>query len=201
VKLLFRGLLSLRGWKLSDKPLPLDNKAVIIFAHHTSNWDFTTMIMAKFAYGLKVRYLGKHTLFSKPFGWFFRALGGLPVIRNKNCDVVSQVVQLFEENEQLYLALSPEGTRRFLPYWKTGFYHIAQRAKVPIMMFYLDTKTRTIGFSDLFHICGDINADMAKFREYYADIEGYHPEKANVVQTKQQYLQSRKNNSDNKNKS
>ena len=197
MKLLFRWALRLRGWKLSDKPFPMDKKAVVIFAPHTSNWDFVTMVMAKFAYGIKVRYLGKHTLFAKPFGWLFRALGGLPVARHKNSDIVGQVVQLIEENEQIYLALSPEGTRKYTPYWKTGFYHIAQRAQIPLVMFYLDTKTRTIGFSDLFNISGDIDADMAKFKAYYADKVGYNPEQTSLIQTKQYYLQSRKTRDDN----
>ncbi len=177
----------------------MDKKAVLIFAPHTSNWDFVTMIMAKFAYGVKVRYLGKHTLFTRPFGWFFRALGGLPVARHNNSDIVGQVVQLIEDSDQIFLALSPEGTRSFTPFWKTGFYLIAQRAQIPIVMFYLDTKTRTIGFGDLYHISGDINADMAKFRAYYADKEGYNPEKASLVQTKQHYLQSRDIHGDSKN--
>ncbi len=177
----------------------MEKKAVLIFAPHTSNWDFVTMVMVKFSYGLKVRYLGKHTLFIRPFGWFFRALGGLPVERCKNSDIVGQVVQLIEDSEQIYLVLSPEGTRSFTPFWKTGFYLIAKRAQIPIVMFYLDTKTRTIGFSDLYHISGDINADMAKFREYYADKEGYSPEKASLVQTKQQYLLSKNIHGDNKN--
>jgi len=193
----FRWLLRIRGWKLIDKPLPMDKKAVIIFAHHTSNWDFPTMLMAKFAYGLEVRYLGKHTLFAPPFGWFFKALGGLPVVRHENQDIVDQIVSLINASDNIYLALSPEGTRSYTPYWKTGFYHIALRANIPIVMFYLDTRTKTIGFSDLLPVSGDMEADFQKINEYYKGKEGFIPENASIIQTKQKYLSSRKDNVEN----
>jgi len=105
--------------------------------------------------------------------------------------VVDQVVDLIDENENIYLALAPEGTRSFKPYWKTGFYHIAKRSGVPIVMFYMDLKTRTVGFSDLFYVSDDIDADMLKIKEFYSDKEGYNPENASTVQTKQQYLKSK----------
>ena len=196
MKLIFRWFLRIAGWSLIEKPLPTVNvnKAIGIFAPHTSNWDFVTMIMANFAWGLKVRFLGKHSLFAWPFGWFFRALGGMPVVRHESHNIVDQVVDLIESNDKILLALSPEGTRSYTPYWKTGFYHIAERSGLPIVMFYLDNKTRTIGFSDLFYVTGNIDADMKKIGDYFSDKIGYYPEKTSLVQTKKQYKLSEREN-------
>ncbi len=176
--------------------MPMDKKALLIFAHHTSNWDFPTMLLAKFAWGLKVRYLGKHTLFNPLTGWFFKAFGGIPVYRDKNNDVVGQIVQLIKESDSIYLALSPEGTRSYKPYWKTGFYHIAQRSNIPIVMFYLDQKTRTIGYSDIFYLSSDIDADMMKIKQFYTDKHGYKQDNASLIQTKEQYLNVKETNID-----
>ena len=192
VQAFFKFIQKLTRWKLATPEAPQIDKAVGIFAHHTSNWDFFTMLVAKFAWNIKVRYLGKHSLFKPPFGWFFRSLGGIPVVRHENQDTVGQVADLMIESEKMLLALSPEGTRSFTNYWKTGFYHIAHRSQVPIIMFYLDTKTRTIGYSEPFHVTGDIEADFKVFDEYFMDKVGYIPEKQSLVQTKSQYLESQK---------
>ncbi|MFT5453251.1 MAG: 1-acyl-sn-glycerol-3-phosphate acyltransferase [Enterobacterales bacterium] len=194
MKGLCRWLLGLRGWDLSTKPLPLIDKAIVIFAPHTSNWDFVTMVMAKFAMGVQVRYLGKHSLFYWPTGWFFRSLGGMPVVRHEHNNVVGNIVDLIESNEKIWLALAPEGTRSFTPYWKSGFYHIAERSNLPILMFYLDVKSKTIGFSDLFHVTGNIEDDMLKIRDYYSDKEGYKPHQTSTIQTKKQYKLLEKTN-------
>jgi len=192
MKLIAALYLQLTGWKIIDKKLPMVDKAILIFAPHTSNWDFMTMMMAKFYWRLKVRYLGKHTLFRWPCGWFFKALGGIPVVRHENNNVVGQVAKMIDDNEHILLAIAPEGTRRFTPFWKTGFYHIAKHANLPIIMFYLDASTRTIGFSDLFQVSGDLNADMKKFSDFFADKKGYNPEQTSIVQTKKQYKLSEK---------
>ena len=120
MKLIFGWLLKLSGWKLIDSPLPKIDRAIMIFAPHTSNWDFVVMMMAKFAWGIKVRYLGKHTLFKKPYGWFFRALGGIPVVRHKHENVVGQVIEIIKSNNKIWLGIAPEGTRSYTPFWKTG---------------------------------------------------------------------------------
>ena len=187
MKYFYKWLLKLSGWKLTTNLLPTDKKLICIFAPHTSNWDFVTMVVAKFALGIKVRYLGKHSLFKWPYGWFFRALGGIPVYRHEHNNVVGQVGKLIKENESIWLALAPEGTRSFTPYWKSGFYHIAETTKLPMLMFYLDNKSRTIGFSDLLVVSGDIDADMKKISDFYSDKEGYNPEQTSLVQTKKQY--------------
>ena len=187
----FNFLFKIFGWHLSEKELPDVDKAVLIFAHHTSNWDFPTMLAAKFAWNIQVRYLGKHTLFKPPFGWFFKSLGGIPVERSKANNTVDQVVDIINKEDRCLLALSPEGTRSYTDYWKTGFYQIARGANVPIIMFYLDTRTKTIGFSDPFQTTGDIEADFQHFAEYYKDFKGFKPEQASIVQTKETFLKNR----------
>jgi len=191
MKIIGRLYLALTGWTIIDKEIPKIDRAILIFAPHTSNWDFMTMIMAKFAWGFKVRFLGKHSLFKWPFGWFFKALGGMPVVRHENHNVVGQVVELIDATEHIYLALAPEGTRSYTPFWKTGFYHIAERTNLPILMFYLDCKTRTIGFGEVFDVTGDVEVDMKKIADFYADKVGYNPEQTSIIQTKDNYKRSK----------
>ena len=150
------------------------------------------MLSAKFAYGIKVRYLGKHSLFKPPFGWFFRSIGGIPVVRHEKHNVVDQVVDLIRDEDEILLALSPEGTRSFTDYWRSGFYHIAEKANLPILMFFLDTRTKTIGYSEPFNPTGDLDADMATFRAFYADKVGYRPELTSTIQSKAEYSASLK---------
>jgi len=194
MKFIFTWLLGLSGWTLIDKPLPEVKRAICLFAPHTSNWDFVVMVAAKFAWGMKVRYLGKHSLFKWPYGWFFKALGGIPVVRNRQDNLVGQVVDLIASEENILLAIAPEGTRSYTPYWKTGFYHIAERSELPLVLFYLDNKTKTIGFSDVFIVTGDLVADMQKISEFYADKESFYPDKTSLVQTRKQYQLAEKAN-------
>jgi 1-acyl-sn-glycerol-3-phosphate acyltransferase len=192
MQLLCQWWFKLKGWKVTDKPVPDVNKAVLIFAPHTSNWDFPTMLAAKFALGIQVTYLGKHSLFKWPYGWFFRAIGGIPVYRHENRNLVDQVVDLIAEREHIFLALSPEGTRSYTNYWRSGFYRIAERANIPIIMFYLDANTKEIGFSEPFYPTGDLNADMLSFKAFYEDKVGFRPQLASAIQSKSQYANRKK---------
>jgi 1-acyl-sn-glycerol-3-phosphate acyltransferase len=184
---LFLGIQRLSRWRCVQNKGPEIDKAVLIFAPHTSNWDFWTMVCAKFIWSMKVRYLGKHTLFKPPHGWLFKSLGGIPVERSQARNLVDQVVDIINAESRCHLAIAPEGTRSYTDYWKTGFYHIANRANVPIIMFYLDTSTHTIGYSEPFYTTGDIEADFKVFAEFYKDKVGYKPEQTSLVQTKASY--------------
>src|SRR5688500_6388849 len=113
------------GWRVAG-PFPDIPKAVVIAAPHTSNWDFIIGIAAKFDLELRVHWLGKHTLFRKPFAPFFRWLGGTPVQMTSSQGIVQQSVSMFENYNQYLLALAPEGTRKRVEEWKTGFYNIAK---------------------------------------------------------------------------
>ena len=176
------------GWRLVRDQIPVLDKAVLIFAPHTSNWDFVIMLIAKFSYDIKVRYLGKHSLFYWPYGWFFRALGGMPVNRSHSHNLVDQVVAMMDREQKILLALAPEGTRSYTPYWKTGFYHIAWRSKVPIVMFYLNTTDKTIDYSEPLYPTGHIDEDFDIIADFYRGKTGFKPELASPVQTKHMYF-------------
>ncbi len=175
MRYIMKALLRLLGWKLVGQ-LPKDKKYVVIFAPHTSNWDFVLMLMVRFCFKMKIGYLGKHTLFKPPFGWFFRMFGGIPVERNSANNVVDQVAAIIKQKEEIQFALAPEGTRSYKPYWKSGFYHIALRAQVPIVMTFLDSKTKEIGIGDVLRPSGNQEQDLDVIRAFYKDKAGIRPE-------------------------
>src|SRR6185503_9034581 len=154
VKTLARVLLFLARWRLVGVA-PEVPHCVVIFAPHTSNWDFPLLLLVKFAFGGPVHYLGKHTLFRWPFGWFFRLTGGIPVVRHERRHVVSEAVRLFRERDELWLAISPEGTREKTDHWKSGFYRIAREAGVPVLLAFLDAGKRECGLAGLVELSGD----------------------------------------------
>lgn len=180
MRYIVRFILRLFGWKLVGE-MPEAKKAVFIFAPHTSNWDFVIMMLARFGFRMKPAYLGKHTLFKQPFGWFFRVLGGIPVERSNSHNVVNQVVKIINEREEISLALAPEGTRSKTEKWKSGFYHIALKAKVPLVLAFLDTKTKTLGLGDIIELTGDQDEDMQVIRNFYQDKVGFKPELASDI--------------------
>jgi 1-acyl-sn-glycerol-3-phosphate acyltransferase len=165
----------LTGWHF-EGALPDRPKFVLIVAPHTSNWDFLVGIMAMFALGIRGTFLGKHTLFRWPFGLVMRWLGGVPVDRASANDVVRQTVAYFEQREQMLLALSPEGTRKKLPAWRTGFYHVARGAQVPIVPVALDFPNRRITLFPEFHTTGDQAADFAALGAHFEARMGKRPE-------------------------
>lgn len=172
-----KAFLKVSGWKIVNKP-PVIAKYVAIAAPHTSNWDFPIFIAAAGHLRINVSFLGKHSLFEGVFGWLFYWLGGIPVERTGNAasEVVDQVVQAFLQSDNLILGIAPEGTRSRVEKWKTGFYRIALAASVPIVPAYIDSKTRTIGFGEAFIPGGDMEADLAILKDFYADKQGINPE-------------------------
>jgi 1-acyl-sn-glycerol-3-phosphate acyltransferase len=172
---LARRILALFGWRLVGA-LPATPKYVIIAAPHTSNWDFIVAILAAAAFGLRINFMMKDELFRPPWGWFFRALGGIPINRRSNNNVVQQMVQRFAERERLALVIPPEGTRSKVTKWKTGFYYIALGAGVPILLGFADFARKQVGFGPLITPTGDIEADLAGIRAFYSGIVGKRPE-------------------------
>lgn len=166
-----RGVLALLGWRVQGN-LPDVRQAVIIVAPHTSNWDFVIGIAAKLGMGLHASWLGKHTLFRGPFGWFMRRLGGIPVDRTHSQDAVSQAVARFAESDQMVLGLAPEGTRKAVPRWRSGYYHIAHGAAVPIIPVALDWPTRALVVGPPVHPSDDMRADLAALGAFYAPWRG-----------------------------
>jgi 1-acyl-sn-glycerol-3-phosphate acyltransferase len=178
---LLRGLsaviMAIIGWKAIGKPIE-NKRFVLIGAPHTSNWDFPIMLMVVLRLRLKLHWLGKDSLFRFPFGGFMRWLGGIPIDRSQHHGVVDQVVQEYLRNQQLVVLVPPEGTRSKVKQWKTGFYHIANKAGVPILMGYIDAATKEAGLADFFHPTGDMTADIDEIRAFYAGKKGIRPENA-----------------------
>lgn len=169
-----RFLLKLFGWTVVGEPLK-DDKVIVIFAPHTSNWDFVLAFMARFCFEMNIAYLAKHTLFNSYFGWFFRSLGGMPVERSSPHNMVEQVVSLISARDKVVLGMAPEGTRGKTAYWKSGFYHIALKAEVPLVLAYLDTQTKEVGLGLRYELTGDLDQDMKVIKEFYQDKVGIKP--------------------------
>lgn len=163
------------GWELVGR-FPEVSKCVVIVAPHTSWVDFIIGLLVRSIVGLEVNFIGKHSLFKPPFGWIFRSLGGTPIDRSKNSDTVAQTVEIFRQREVFRLALSPEGTRKKVEKWKTGFYYIARQANVPIVMVALDFGKKQVKISDAVWTSGDINTDMEIFMGFFQGVKGKIPE-------------------------
>lgn len=169
--------LQLQGWKIrSEFPYHL-KKCVIAVGPHTSAWDFVVGLAVRSKLKLyHLNFLGKAELFKGRFGFFFRKMGGFPVDRFSNNNVVDQVAEQFQIRDQFVLALSPEGTRKKVDKLRTGFYHIALKAGVPIVLAGLDFGRKEISFSEPFLPSGNIEEDFKKIIHFFADKEGKIPE-------------------------
>jgi 1-acyl-sn-glycerol-3-phosphate acyltransferase len=180
---LLRGLafsfLKVFGWRLEGR-LPDVDKLVVIAAPHTSNWDLPVLLSLAFALRAKACWLGKHTLFRRPFGFLFRWMGGIPVYRSASKNMVAQSVELFHNSEKLILTIPPEGTRSKVSYWKTGFYYIALGAGTPIAMAFIDYKRKATGVGPTLYPTGNIEADMEVIRNFYANVTAKYPDKAGL---------------------
>ena len=165
--------LRVTGWQVQGALAPEARKSVFIAAPHTSNWDLPYTLMVAFALGLDIRWMGKSSLFRWPFGWFVRWLGGIPVDRSRSNDLVAaSALALTEAPGAMQLIVPPEGTRGRTRYWKTGFYYIAAAARVPIVMAYMDYERKVSGLGPVFVPTGDIEADMARIKAFYAPFKG-----------------------------
>lgn len=160
-------LLKTWGWQFVGEVPPID-KMIIIGAPHSSNWDFVVFLAAISHWGISPRYVGKHTLFRWPFGYFFRKFGGIPVDRSRPGGMVAQVVREFEESDHMILVMAPEGTRRAAPYWKSGFVRVAAAAGVPMVPACLDFPARRVRLGEPIVFTGDENALMEQLRAFYA---------------------------------
>lgn len=174
-RLLAKLYIRLAGWEM-EGVRPRSRKIVIIAAPHTSNWDLAYLLAFAVLFGVRISWIGKHTLFRWPMGWLMRRLGGIPVRRHLRENMVDQMARAFTEREELALIVPAEGTRGYVPYWKSGFYHIARTAGVPIVMGFLDYKRKRGGFGEEFMPSGDLKADMDRIRAFYEGMVGKYPE-------------------------
>ena len=169
-----RLILRLLGWQIEGKA-PAAPKYVLIAAPHTSNWDFPFTLMVCFALRMPVYWMGKASLFPPVLGGIMRWLGGIPVERSRQGNLVQSTVDAFQRSTRLTVIIPPEGTRSKVTHWKTGFYYIAQGAGLPIALGFLDFKRKRAGVERLFEVTGDIEADMVKIQAFYANITGKNP--------------------------
>lgn len=170
-------ILKLWGWKITGQ-YPYDvPKLVLAVGPHTSNWDFPVGVLVNSAGKMHANYVGKHTLFVWPFGAFFRWLGGIPVDRSrKGGNFVSATVEAFRQNKRMHLVISPEGTRKKVERFRTGFYHIARQAGVPIALCIFNWPKKEVFFDPvLFYPTDNEEQDMAYFWNYFKDIPGKNP--------------------------
>ena len=168
-------ILKLIGWTSIGSKVSVP-KYVLIAAPHTSNWDFPLMLLVVLELRLQLCWMGKHTLFSFPFSGLMKWLGGIPINRAKSHNVVNDIVEQFKSHDNFVVLVPPEGTRRKVSKWKSGFYHIANSAEVPILMGYLDARNKEAGLADFFHTTGDLDIDMKEIRSFYATKKGLNAE-------------------------
>jgi 1-acyl-sn-glycerol-3-phosphate acyltransferase len=169
-----KAILDAAGWTIVGGA-PNVARCVLIAAPHTSNWDFLYAIACTSALGLPLRFMAKDSLFRGAQGALLRALGGIAIDRSKANNVVDAMVQEFERGEPLVLLIPPEGTRKARDYWKSGFYHIARGAGVPVALGFLDYPNKRVGIGPLVELSGDVKSDMDRIRAFYADKGGKVP--------------------------
>lgn len=165
------GGLKLSGWKIVP-PENLNPPYVVIGAPHTSNWDFLLMLAAIFITRMDVKWMGKNSLFPPILGSVMRWLGGIAIDRNQSQDIVLQMAREFRANDALTLVIAPEGTRKKVSEWKSGFYYIAYKAKVPILMTVIDAGSKEVRFAGTFIPTGDYQADLPNILEHYTKAQG-----------------------------
>ena len=157
-----------RGWRFVGEMPDLD-KMIIIGAPHSSNWDFIIFLAAVRHWRITPRFVGKHTLFRWPFGYFFRRFGGIPVDRSKPGGMVTQVAEEFDRSERLTLVMTPEGTRKAVPYWKSGFVRLAKETGAPIVPVRVDFPGRELVLGDPIEFDGNERELMGRLRAFFAD--------------------------------
>jgi 1-acyl-sn-glycerol-3-phosphate acyltransferase len=181
-----RKVLRLFGWQYAFLGLP-ELQGVIIGYPHTSNWDFIVMVLVKWATGLQIQFLAKDSLFHYPlFSPWLRQLGGIPIDRSSKNGVVGDMLALFakakKEGTYLWLALSPEGTRKFTQGWRSGFYQLAWQANVPLCAVRIDYGQKTVDFSRCLRLTGNEDADYLELAKAFEGARGFHPQQAAPIQ-------------------
>lgn len=179
VRWLCTAYLKVNGWRLQGDWPELD-KAVLVAAPHTSNWDGLNMLAAAGYYRVRLRWMGKKSLTQGPFGGLIRSLGCIPIDRSGSHDVVKAMADLFASENGMILAIPPEGTRSRVSEWKSGFYHIAVASGVPIILSVLDYGRRTVRLAALVYPSGDYETDLRLIRSHYQDARGKHLSKTSV---------------------
>lgn len=169
-------LFKIWGWKIIGNSPNHIKKHLFVVAPHTSNWDFVLGIMCRIILKINIRFIAKATLFRFPFGIFFRALGGYPIDRSKKGNFVQFMVETFHQHEAFSVVITPEGTRSYNPDWKTGFYHIAKNANIPIVQAGFDYSKKIIIIFEPFYVAEDVEATVKQLKDRAKTIKGRYPE-------------------------
>ncbi|WP_299760578.1 1-acyl-sn-glycerol-3-phosphate acyltransferase [uncultured Pontibacter sp.] len=165
------------GWKLNGTLAPQDRRCVMVAAPHTSNWDFVYARAAFFLMDAPIRYTIKKEFMKFPFGPLLKAIGALPIDRSKNNRMVDAMIRIFDETPgDMCVMVTPEGTRKYQPRWRRGFYYVALGAKVPIVLGYLDYAKKEAGIGPTIIPSGDIEADLEKIMTFYRTKTAKYPE-------------------------
>ncbi len=175
-----RLVLRLLGWTL-DVSSPPQPRGVVIVYPHTSNWDFVIGYLAKVAAGLQLQFIGKDSLFRWPLGALFRRMGGIPVRRGARAGFIDQLAREFAARERIWIAIAPEGTRSFTDHWKSGFYHLALEARVPVALATIDWGRRRVELRRTIELTGNPELDLERIRDFYRDVRGLRPERAGEI--------------------
>lgn len=168
-------LYRLMGWKVVGEIPSSVRKTVIIVAPHTSWHDFYIGLLLRSVLDIKVNFVGKKELFGWPFGWYFRSVGGVPLDRTPGQNKVQAIAKIFHNRDEFRLAMAPEGTRKRVDKWKTGFYYIALEAGVPIVSVAMDFEKKEHRIAPPFYPSGDLNQDLPKLKSFFAGAKGKIP--------------------------
>lgn len=171
-----KAILKMAGWKLGSTEGVDLPKCVVCVAPHTSNWDFPLGKLFYTSIGCEAGFLIKREWFFFPFNIIFKALGGVPIDRGKRTSVTEQMVEAFALRHVFHLAVTPEGTRKRTTEWKRGFYYIALKAKVPILLAYFDYAKKEVGIKTVFYPTGDTAGDIRQIRLWYKGVKGRNPQ-------------------------
>lgn len=170
-----RAFWAVSRWHLVSEPAP-DRPTILIGAPHTSNWDFVFMLAITWRLDMRIRWLGKKSLFRGWRGPIMKGLGGIPVDRAAPSSVISEVLDRIRSGDAFGLVVTPDGTRSGHTHWKSGFYRIAREAQIPVTLGYVDRTTMTTGLGPTFELSGDVSRDMDRIRAFYKDKSGVRPQ-------------------------
>lgn len=172
-------ILELLGWRIQGaERLNEIPKKIFAVVPHTSNWDFPLGLLIRKAANMETYYLGKKSLFRPPWGFIFSWLGGYPVDRSRNTHLVDTIAEIFDSKERFAISIAPEGTRKKVPHLKTGFYYIAKKCNIPIILTKFDAKNKIVDFSEPFYTSDEESKDMAYIEAYFDGVIGIVPEKS-----------------------